>query len=58
MEKLYKIFADFNNADFKGRVRLNTNGSLNDIKAQNIILVPGMIVQLDDNDEFSNLRIY
>ena len=53
MEVLHKIFADFNNADAHGRLRLNTNGSLNDIKEQNISLKPGMMVQLNDNDEFS-----
>ena len=53
MKVLYKIFADLQNADTLGRVRLNTNGSLNDIKVQNISLKPGMMVQLDDNEEFS-----
>ena len=45
------IFADFNNADEKGRVRLSTNGSLNDIKNKNIELVSGKKVLLDDYDE-------
>lgn len=53
MNMLHKIYADFNNADTRGRVRLNTNGSLNDIKEQNIGLKPGMMVQLNDNEEFS-----
>jgi hypothetical protein len=43
-----KIFADFNNADEKGRVRLNTNGSINDLKS--IILRRGLPILLDDTD--------
>ena len=46
-----KIFADFNNADEKGRVRLNTNGSINDLK--NIILRRGLPILLDDNDDLT-----
>ena len=53
VEVLHKIFADFNNPDINGRIRLNTNASLNNIKEQNINLTPGLIVQLNDNDEFS-----
>jgi hypothetical protein len=53
MEALPKIFADFNNADAQGRLRLSTIGSLNDIKEQNITLKPGMMVQLTDYEEFS-----
>lgn len=46
------IFADFNNTDKENRVRLNTNGSLNDIKAKNIKMVDGLELLLDDGDEF------
>ena len=45
------IFVDFNNADEKGRVRLSTNGSLNDIKNKNIELVEWKKVLLDDYDD-------
>ena len=45
------IFVDFNNADEKGRVRLSTNGSLNDIKNKNIELVNGKKVLLEDFEE-------
>ncbi len=49
------IFVDFNNADEKGRVRLTTNGSLNDIKNKNIELVEGNKVLLDDSEELKTL---
>ena len=49
------IFVDFNNADEKGRVRLSTNGSLNDIKNKNIELVEGKKVLLDDSEELKTL---
>jgi len=38
----FKIFADFQNADEQGRIRLITNGSIEDIKKQGIQLKPGM----------------
>ena len=49
------IFADFNNADEKGRVRLSTKGSLNDIKNKKIKLVEGKKVLLNDCDELKTL---
>ena len=49
------IFADFNNADEKGRVRLSTKGSLNDIKNKKIKLVEGKKVLLDDSEELKTL---
>jgi hypothetical protein len=45
------IFADFNNNDKYGRIRLNTNGALRDIKSRNIELIDGKRVLLDDSDE-------
>jgi hypothetical protein len=45
-----KIFVDFNNADTKGRIRLNTAGTLEDLKKYHITLVEGLEVILDDND--------
>lgn len=50
MKDMPKIFADFNNADELGRVRLNSNGTFEDIKKFNIELKEGMQVLLDDND--------
>ena len=47
---LTKIFVDFNNADNKGRVRLNTNGTLEDLKNQQIKLYDGIEILLDDGD--------
>ena len=51
------IFADFNNADKKGRVRLNTNGSLADIRDKNIELVSGKKIMIDDHQELTAFGI-
>ena len=40
MNKL-RVFADFHNADPKGRVRLNCAGTIEDIKRQGIVLQAG-----------------
>ena len=37
-----KVFADFHNADAKGRVRLNCAGTEADIKRQKIVLQDGL----------------
>ena len=44
-------FADFNNADPKGRVRLNTVGSIRDIEESRIVLMDGVRLELYDDDE-------
>ena len=50
-----KLFADFNNTDRQGRVRLNTNGTFADIKRLNIELKEGMQVFLDDDDTLTTI---
>lgn len=50
MKKPGEIFADFNNADAKGRVRLSTFGSTEDITKLNIKMQQGMEVWLNDNE--------
>jgi hypothetical protein len=52
MKPLQTIIADFNNTDKENRVRLNTNGSLNDIKTKSIKMKDGLELLLDDGDEF------
>jgi len=54
---LPRLFADFNNADEKGRVRLTTNGTKNDLNRLGIILYDGMQVFLDDSEEITALGI-
>ena len=44
------IFADFNNADPRGRVRLNTIGTIEDLSRQGIQLREGMKIILHDDD--------
>ena len=59
-----KLFADFNNADKNGRVRLNTKGTLDDLANHNIFLKVGLEVLLSDGDslqaegivEYSNVE--
>ena len=57
MNILFKVFADFNNADKLGRIRLNTIGTENDVKEKNIEFQPGMEILLDDSEELSVLGI-
>jgi len=52
-----KIFADFNNADGEGRVRLNTSGTLNDLENNNVKLETGLEILLDDNDGLTAIGI-
>jgi hypothetical protein len=47
-----RIYADFNNADKKGRIRLNTKGALEDFRALGAGPTVGMHVLLYDTDEF------
>lgn len=49
---MIRIYADFNDCDEEGRVRLNTVGSLRDIKQHENILEEGMKVLLFMKDEF------
>ncbi|MET3503510.1 hypothetical protein ABIC45_005147 [Mucilaginibacter rubeus] len=51
------IFVDFNNADVEGRVRLNAQGTLANIKAQNIELSNGLRLILDDEQELKAIGI-
>jgi hypothetical protein len=53
MKSLTTLFADFNNADKEGRIRLITAGTINGLKSQNVILVQGLEVLLDDHDELT-----
>ena len=48
--KQLTIFADFNNADILGRIRLNTAGSLDDVKNKMITLKNGLQLIVDDDD--------
>lgn len=49
---MIRIFADFNNVDLKGRVRLNTAGSLRDMAEHKSELREGLEVILYTSDEF------
>ncbi|PTQ95777.1 hypothetical protein C8P68_105287 [Mucilaginibacter yixingensis] len=57
MDSSILIFVDFNNSDPGGRVRLNTTGTLNDLKTNNIKLHTGLVLNLTDQDELSTTGI-
>jgi hypothetical protein len=44
------VYADFNNCDAQGRIRLNTAGSIDDMETQNIRLSDGMILAIYSED--------
>lgn len=44
------IYADFNNADEEGYVRLNADGTARDLTQQGIVLEPGLSLLLADGD--------
>ena|ERR1700733_1821846 len=52
-----KVYADFHNADSEGRVRLNRNGTLEDLSRQQVELHEGLVLTLysDDVDEKGQL---
>jgi len=45
-----RVFADFNNRDPQGRVRLNTEGTLRDVNRQGIRLEDGLELTIADDD--------
>jgi hypothetical protein len=45
-----RIFADFHNADRQGRLRLNCNGTLEDLDLQKIELKEGISLKLYSED--------
>jgi len=45
-----RIYADFNNADSKGRLRLITEGSLSDIKSLNLKMEEGLLIVVYDDE--------
>ena len=52
-----KIYADFNNADSLGRLRLNCNGAQGSLRRHEINLQEGMVLRLTDEEEFEALGI-
>lgn len=52
-----KLYADFNNADAQGRVRLTTNGTLDDLAKYQITLNHGLEVILNDNSDLETIGI-
>lgn len=52
-----KLFADFNNADTLGRIRLSNRGTISDIERLNIKLSNGLEVLLDDGDGLATIGI-
>ncbi len=44
------IYADFNNADERGRVRLNTDGTVADLKERSMSLSAGQRLRISDGE--------
>lgn len=51
MEPGIKIYADFHNADVKGRLRLTTNGTREDLERLQLKLESGLEILLWDHEE-------
>ena len=46
----HTVYADFHNADSKGRVRLNCVGTIRDLAKKRIVLSEGLQLTLSDDD--------
>jgi hypothetical protein len=57
MTSSIKIYADFNNADSRGRIRLNTEGTFRDLQEMGIKLEEGFEVLLDDDEGIVTLGV-
>jgi hypothetical protein len=44
------VYADFHNADARGRLRLNSIGTIRDLSRQNITLRDGLTLTLHDEE--------
>lgn len=51
------IYADFNNVDEEGCIRLNCTQTLNDIETQAIKIKPGLKLNLTDNQKIVEGRV-
>lgn len=45
-----RLYADFHNADSRGRVRLNCNGTIRDLAEKRITLLEGLPLTLSDDE--------
>lgn len=45
-----KVYADFQNADIRGGVRLNTAGTLEDVEKLGLALTDGSVLLLSDDE--------
>ena len=50
------VYVDFQNADAKGRLRLNAAGTFEDLARHGVRLCEGLLLQLYSEDEGSNGR--
>lgn len=51
------IYADFNNVDEEGCIRLNCTQTLNDVETQSIQLKPGLKIKLTDGELVAEGRV-
>jgi len=52
------IYADFNNRDASGYLRLNNNGTVDDLFAAGISLVEGMKLTVSDGDLVAEIIVH
>jgi hypothetical protein len=52
------LFADFNNADTRGRLRLNCEGTIEDLARQNLKFAEGLLVILHDEELEADAEIH
>jgi hypothetical protein len=50
LAEMSRVYADFNNCDAQGRIRLNAAGSIDDMKSQDIRLSDGMVLTIYCDD--------
>jgi hypothetical protein len=52
------IYADFNNRDESGFLRLNCDGTLSDLTSKSIVLYEGLQLSVSDGDLFAVIIVH
>jgi len=54
---MQKIFADFNNMDPEGHLRLNLIGTTQELAEEGLVLVDGLSILVSDGDLFARIVV-
>lgn len=54
---MLKVFADFNNRDREGCLRLSLKGTMDDLASLGVSLSEGMLLEASDGDLWAVLRV-